>query len=122
AGLIYYNTIKTILEEKGADYHALFAFSDFTHPKTNQKITEDEVNKLTVDHGGKDIEDVFNLPEYRVMIVANKFQTGFNQPLLSAMFLDKSIKDVNAIQTVSRLNRKHPDKEQEEILVVDFTN
>lgn len=122
AGLIYYNTIKTILEEKGADYQALFAFSDFTHPKTNQKFNEDEVNKLTEDHGGKDIEDVFNLPEYRIMVVANKFQTGFDQPLLSAMFLDKSIKDVNAIQTVSRLNRKHPDKEQEEILVVDFTN
>lgn len=122
AGLIYFNTIKTILEEKEAQYNVLYAFSDFTHPRTNKKITEDAVNRLTEIHGGKEIEDVFNLPEYRIMVVANKFQTGFDQPLLSAMFLDKSIRDVNAIQTVSRLNRKHPDKEQEEILVVDFTN
>jgi type I restriction enzyme R subunit len=122
AGLIYFSTIKTILEEKETNYKALFAFSDFTHPKTNQKVNEDELNQLTEEHGGKDIEDVFNLPEYRIMVVANKFQTGFDQPLLSAMFLDKAIKNVNAIQTVSRLNRKHPDKEQEEILVVDFTN
>lgn len=68
------------------------------------------------------IEEVFDLDEYRILVVANKFQTGFDQPLLSAMFLDKPVNGINAVQTVSRLNRKHNDKEQKDILVVDFTN
>ena len=96
----------------------MFAFSDFTHPITNEKIEENFVNQLN----GKLIEDVFAEEGNRILVVANKFQTGFDQPLLSTMFLDKSINGVNAIQTISRLNRKHKDKEQEDILVVDFTN
>ena len=121
AGLKYFETIKTILEEKELPYKVLFAFSDFTDEKGN-KIEEDTINNLSKLHPETPIEDVFDLPEYRILVVANKFQTGFDQPLLSAMFLDKAIKGVNAIQTVSRLNRKHREKEQDEILVVDFTN
>lgn len=122
AGLKFFKIIKTILEEKGADYKALFAFSDYTDPITNESIEEVKINQLDTLHHNKVIEDVFDLDEYRILVVANKFQTGFDQPLLSAMFLDKAINSVNAIQTVSRLNRKHVDKEQDDILVVDFTN
>lgn len=122
AGLKYFKVIKTILQEKGSDYKALFAFSDYNDPITNDPIEEIKINELDTLHKNKAIEDVFDLDEYRILVVANKFQTGFDQPLLSAMFLDKSVNGVNAIQTVSRLNRKHVDKEQDDILVVDFTN
>lgn len=122
AGLKYLNFIKTILEEKDAPYKVLFAFSDYIDPVTNEQIEEIKVNELNTKHPKKVIEDVFDLDEYRILVVANKFQTGFDQPLLTAMFLDKPVNGVNAIQTVSRLNRKHVDKEQDDILVVDFTN
>lgn len=122
AGLKYFNNIKTILEEKNLPYKVVFAFSDFLYSETNTTIEEAVINELETKHGGKLIEEVFELPEYRILVVANKFQTGFDQPLLSAMFLDKAVKGVNAIQTVSRLNRRHNDKEQDDILVVDFTN
>ncbi|MGY6647738.1 DEAD/DEAH box helicase family protein [Wenyingzhuangia sp. IMCC45574] len=118
AGLKYFNTLKTILDDKESEWKVLYAFSDFTHPITKEKIEENTVNQLN----GKLVEDVFAEEGNRILVVANKFQTGFDQPLLSTMFLDKPINGVNAIQTVSRLNRKHKDKEQEDILVIDFTN
>ncbi|MEX2363757.1 MAG: DEAD/DEAH box helicase family protein [Balneolaceae bacterium] len=122
AGLLYYQTIKAILEERDADYDVLYAFSDFTDEETGEFIEEEKLNKLDTKHKGKVIEDVFDTDTYRILVVANKFQTGFDQPLLSAMFLDKPVKGANAVQTVSRLNRNHADKEQTDILVVDFTN
>jgi type I restriction enzyme, R subunit len=122
AGMLYYQNIRTIIEEKGLPYKVLFAFSNYTDPKTNETVEEVKVNGLDTLHGGKVIEEVFEQDEYRILVVANKFQTGFDQPLLSAMFLDKVVNGVNAIQTVSRLNRQHPDKEQADIMVVDFTN
>jgi len=61
-------------------------------------------------------------PKEHRLIVANKFQTGFDQPLLSTMFLDKAVNGVNAVQTISRLNRNHPDKDKADIYVLDFTN
>jgi type I restriction enzyme R subunit len=118
AGLKFYNTIKLILEKKALPYKVLFAFSDYNDPITNESIEEVKVNQL----GNTLIEDFFDTNEYRFLVVANKFQTGFDQPLLTAMFLDKAVKEINAIQTISRLNRKHVDKEQDDILVVDFTN
>ncbi len=69
---------------------------------------------------GELIEDRFEGDDYRIMIVANKFQTGFDQPLLAGMFLDKPVVDRNAVQTVSRLNRCHHGKK--DVVVVDFTN
>lgn len=122
AGLKYFQNLKTILEEKKLPYKVLFAFSDYSDPITGESVEEAKVNELDTLHKNKPIEDVFELDDYRILVVANKFQTGFNQPLLSAMFLDKAVNGVNAIQTVSRLNRKHIDKEQDDILVVDFTN
>jgi type I restriction enzyme R subunit len=122
AGLKYFLTLKTIIEERQLPFKVLFAFSDYTDPATNLGIEEAKINELDTFHGGKAIEDVFDTDEYRIMVVANKFLTGFDQPLLTAMFLDKVVNGINAIQTVSRLNRKYPDKEQSDILVVDFTN
>lgn len=117
AGLRYFQIIKEKLKERGAAYKALYAFSDFTHPETNAAISEHAVNELT---DGELIEDRFEGDDYRLMIVANKFQTGFDQPLLAGMFLDKPVVDRNAVQTLSRLNRCHDGKK--DVVVVDFTN
>ncbi|MCX6970600.1 MAG: DEAD/DEAH box helicase family protein [Verrucomicrobia bacterium] len=117
AGLRYFNIIKEKLKERGADYKVLYAFSDFVHPETNAAISEYAVNEL---QQGELIENRFEGDDYRIMVVANKFQTGFDQPLLAGMFLDKPVLDRNAVQTVSRLNRCHHGKK--DVVVVDFTN
>jgi len=118
AGLRYFKIIKNKLKEReGADYNVLYAFSDFIHPETNQLITEFQVNDL---RPGELIEDRFEGEDFRLMVVASKFQTGFDQPLLAGMFLDKAVVDRNAVQAVSRLNRCHDDKKT--VVVVDFTN
>ncbi|MHB8522490.1 MAG: DEAD/DEAH box helicase family protein [Limisphaerales bacterium] len=117
AGLRYFNIIKEKLKKRGAKYKVLYAFSDFTHPETNAEIHEHAVNEL---QPGELIEDRFEGEDYRIMVVANKFQTGFDQPLLAGMFLDKPVVDRNAVQTVSRLNRCHEGKK--DVIVVDFTN
>ena len=117
AGLRYFNIIKEKLKERGADYKVLYAFSDFVHPETNAAISEHAVNELK---DGELIEERFEGDDYRLMVVANKFQTGFDQPLLAGMFLDKPVVDRNAVQTVSRLNRCHEGKK--DVVVVDFTN
>ena len=62
----------------------------------------------------------FDKPEYRFLVVANKFQTGFDQPLLHTMYVDKKLGGVNAVQTLSRLNRTHPGKKG--AMVLDFAN
>ena len=116
AGLRYFEIIQAKLKERGATYRALYAFSDFTHPETNAAISEHAVNGLV---DSELIEDRFEGDDYRLMVVANKFQTGFDQPLLAGMFLDKSVVDRNAVQTVSRLNRCHDGKDK--VVVVDFT-
>jgi type I restriction enzyme R subunit len=117
AGLRYFNIIKEKLKERRADYKVLYAFSDFVHPETNEAISEHAVNELK---DGELIDNRFEGDDYRLMIVANKFQTGFDQPLLAGMFLDKPVVDRNAVQTVSRLNRSHEGKK--DVVVVDFTN
>lgn len=117
AGLRYFQIIREKLKERGADYKALYAFSDFVHPETNAPISEHAVNELK---DGELIEERFEGDDYRLMIVANKFQTGFDQPLLAGMFLDKPVVDRNAVQTLSRLNRCHEGKN--DVVVVDFTN
>lgn len=77
--------------------------------------TETNMNKID-----EEIEKEFNKPEYRFIIVANKFQYGFNQPYLHTMFLDKAVSGINAVQTISRLNRTLVGKT--DTLVVDFTD
>ena len=65
-------------------------------------------------------KDLFNTSEYQVLLVANKYQTGYDQPLLCAMYVDKVLKGINAVQTLGRLNRKIPGKD--EVFVLDFRN
>jgi len=128
SGLLYYRIIQQILNAKGSSYKALYAFSDFSQKDDNGTVhdyTEAGINGIVIsdESGGKLIEDYFAEDEYRILVVANKFQTGFNQPKLCAMFLDKAVKGVNAVQTVSRLNRQYKGlKRAKDLLVVDFTN
>jgi len=117
AGLRYFRIIQEKLKERGADYKVLYAFSDFVHPETNAAISEYSVNDL---NEGEQIEERFEGEDCRLMVVANKFQTGFDQPLLAGMFLDKPVVNRNAVQTVSRLNRCCEGKS--DVVVVDFTN
>ncbi len=117
AGLRYFQILKDKLRERNCGYKVLYAFSDFVHPVTNEQITEYAVNGL---RPGELIEDKFKGDDYRLMVVASKFQTGFDEPLLAGMFLDKAVIDRNAVQTVSRLNRCHENKDT--VIVVDFTN
>ena len=69
---------------------------------------------------GRDIRDAFAAPEFHLLLVANKFQTGFDQPLLCGMYIDKVLGGIQAVQTLSRLNRSHPGKDTTYIL--DFVN
>jgi type I restriction enzyme R subunit len=117
-------------------FQALVAFSgsltgkEVTHPSDEQlkddpfaaqdddQFTEGSMNPRQY---GSDLRKVFDRPEFRVMIVANKFQTGFDQPKLCAMYLDKKIANpVEIVQTLSRLNRTAPGKDT--TFVVDFVN
>lgn len=112
---------KYIGEKKYTDIAALVAFSgEVTDPDSGlEKVTE--VSAL-MNPGlkGRDLRDAFATDEYQVMLVANKFQTGFDQPLLVAMYVDKRLSGVAAVQTLSRLNRTAPGKDQ--TFVLDFAN
>lgn len=84
----------------------------------NEEFTETNMNP---DADGQDLRIAFDRPEYRVMLVADKFQTGFDQPKLVAMYMDKKIaNDVEIVQTFSRLNRMAPGKD--EVFIIDFVN
>jgi len=69
---------------------------------------------------GRDIREAFKTDEYQILLVANKFQTGFDQPLLCGMYVDKRLAGIRAVQTLSRLNRAHPGKDT--TYVLDFVN
>lgn len=111
------------LKQKGYGYQSIVAFSD--------KISDEEYDltdatEATMNPGvGADLAREFGRPEYRLMLVADKFQTGFDQPLLCAMYVDKKLPDVHAVQTLSRLNRTYraPSGEKKErTFVLDFVN
>jgi type I restriction enzyme R subunit len=82
-----------------------------------KEYTETNLNS---EIGSLELRKAFEQQEYRLMLVANKFQTGFNQPKLVAMYLDKKISGVEAVQTLSRLNRTYSGKDQ--TFVIDFAN
>jgi len=69
---------------------------------------------------GRDMREAFKTDEFQILLVANKFQTGFDQPLLCAMYVDKRLAGIQAVQTLSRLNRCHPGKDT--TYVLDFVN
>ncbi|OBG87865.1 restriction endonuclease subunit R [Mycobacterium sp. E802] len=110
---------KYIAEHNYTDIAALVAFSgEVTDPDSGlEKVTEASMNPGLK---GRDLRGVFATDEYQVMLVANKFQTGFDQPLLVAMYVDKRLSGVAAVQTLSRLNRTAPGKDQ--TFVLDFAN
>jgi len=85
-------------------------------PLNGKKYTESNINDID----NKSIKEAFKQDEYKILIVANKFQTGFDEPLLHTMYVDKILNDVAAVQTLSRLNRIHKDKN--DTMVVDFVN
>ncbi len=103
------------LNERGYPFKALVAFSGTVHD-AGQAYTEAGMNRLSEAQTAK----AFEQPDCRFLIVASKFQTGFDQPLLHTMYVDKKLGGVNAVQTLSRLNRTHPEKKG--TLVLDFAN
>lgn len=107
--------IDKYLHNTGLPYKALVAFSG-TVKDGELEFTEAGMNGFS----DKNTSEEFKKPEYRFMVAANKFQTGFDQPLLSVMYVDKLLDGVNAVQTLSRLNRTHPYKD--EAFVLDFVN
>lgn len=116
--LRYYLAFKTYIGEKGyQDIRPLVAFSgkviDDLFPGG---ITEVELNGFSE----KALPEKFGSDDYQLLLVANKYQTGFDQPLLHTMYVDKKLNGVLAVQTLSRLNRIHPGKE--DTFVLDFAN
>ncbi|MBZ5590562.1 MAG: putative DNA binding domain-containing protein, partial [Acidobacteriia bacterium] len=111
----YKLAIDALLAESGDPFRALVAFSGTVKDK-GQDYTESNMNGFPEGQTAK----TFERPEYRFLIVANKFQTGFDQPLLHTMYVDKKLGGVNAVQTLSRLNRTHPEKKG--TMVLDFAN
>ncbi len=107
--------------ERGYPFKALVAFSGTVKDGGND-YTESKMNSVGEKQriGETQTAKTFERPEYRFLIVANKFQTGFDQPLLHTMYVDKKLGGVNAVQTLSRLNRTHPEKNG--TMVLDFAN
>lgn len=107
----YKKTFDEYLKAINSPYKAIVGFSGEIDGET-----ESSLNGFP----GAKIPDEFEKDEYRFLLVANKFQTGFDQPLLHTMFVDKKLGGVNAVQTLSRLNRSHPLKK--DTFVLDFAN
>ena len=104
------------LKEQGYEHKAMVAFSG-TVKDEGREYTEGQMNGVSE----KQTAEEFKKDEYKFLIVAEKFQTGFDQPLLMAMYVDKKLSGVSAVQTLSRLNRIHPPR-KEEVFVLDFVN
>ena len=112
----YRRAVDKYLAERGYPFKAIVAFSG-TVQDGGQSYTESNMNGFPEAQTAK----TFERPEYRFLIVANKFQTGFDQPLLHTMYVDKKLGGVNAVQTLSRLNRTLP-PEKKGTMVLDFAN
>lgn len=111
----FYYEISRLLEERKSPYKAIVAFSGSKN-YGGKEVTEADVNGFP----SKDIEDNMERDPYRILVVAEKFQTGYDQPLLHTMYVDRILTDVKAVQTLSRLNRCHPKKR--DTFVLDFAN
>lgn len=113
----YKDEFDRYLKEQGyTEIKALVAFTAFTDQETGISYTESDINGFSE----RELPDKFETVEYQLLIVADKYQTGFDQPLLHTMYVDKKLSGVKAVQTLSRLNRIHPGKE--EAFVLDFAN
>ena len=111
----YYRAIEAYLQELKSPYRAIVAFSG-EHEYDGENVTEASLNGFPSSH----IADKIKEDPYRFLICADKFQTGYDEPLLHTMYVDKVLSGVKAVQTLSRLNRAHPGKH--DAFVLDFAN
>jgi type I restriction enzyme R subunit len=125
AAVQYHRAFQREVELRGLDLQSLVAFSgevpdpdvEVLHDAPHRTVTEASENPGLL---GRDLATVFNQAGQHVLIVANKYQTGFDQPLLVAMYVDKQLSGIAAVQTLSRLNRRAPGKDK--TFVLDFVN
>lgn len=115
----YYKSLTELLMKKGNPFKIVIAFSG-TKTVDGIEYTEAQMNGFAE----SETKDKFDEDEYRILVVANKYLTGFDQPKLSAMYVDKKLQGVLAVQTLSRLNRSANklDKRTEDLFVLDFFN
>jgi type I restriction enzyme R subunit len=111
----YFHAIRDYLKERKSPYQAIVAFSG-EYEYGGQKVTESSLNGFP----SSEIPDRIQEDPYRFLICADKFQTGYDEPLLHTMYVDKMLAGVKAVQTLSRLNRGHPKKH--DTFVLDFMN
>ncbi|WP_275897306.1 type I restriction enzyme subunit R domain-containing protein [Helicobacter suis] len=115
SALEYFNAFQAQLKQENRPHKALVAFSGEIN--LNKKVySEANLNHMSETHTPK----AFEKDTYRFLIVADKYQTGFDQPLLHTMYIDKVLSGVGCVQTLSRLNRTHPDKK--DTCILDFAN
>ncbi len=113
----YYQEFQKYLKEKKYhDIKALVAFSGTVKDEFDIEYTEPKMNKF----GEKELPEKFNTGEYQILLVADKYQTGYDQPLLHTMYVDKKLSGIKAVQTLSRLNRTCLGKE--DTFILDFVN
>ena len=113
--IAYFHAISAYLVERKSPYKAIVAFSG-DHEYKGNKVTEASLNGFA----SKDIAERIQEDPYRILVCADKFQTGYDEPLLHTMYVDKTLSGVKAVQTLSRLNRSHPAKH--DAFVLDFAN
>lgn len=111
----YFHAIRSYLEESKSPHRAIVAFSG-EHDFGGTKVTEASLNGFP----SRDIADRIQEHPYRFLICADKFQTGYDEPLLHTMYVDKPLSGIKAVQTLSRLNRARPQKH--DTFVLDFMN
>jgi len=111
----YFHAVKAYLMERKSPYQAIVAFSG-EHDYGGAKVSEASLNGFP----GNDIASRIRKDPYRFLICADKFQTGYDEPLLHTMYVDKPLAGIKAVQTLSRLNRAHPKKH--DCFVLDFQN
>lgn len=115
----YHKAITRLLKAKGNPFKALVAFSG-SKEVDGIEYTEAEINGFAE----SETKDKFDTDGYRLLVVANKYLTGFDQPKLSAMYVDKKLSSVQCVQALSRLNRSAPKlgKKTEDLFILDFFN
>src|SRR5204863_8064250 len=111
----YFHALKAYLAERKSPYQAIVAFSG-EHEYNGAKVSESSLNGFP----SKDIAENIQSDPYRFLICADKFQTGYDEPLMHTMYVDKPLSSIKAVQTLCRLNRSHPQKH--DCFVLDFQN
>lgn len=113
--------INKYIQVQGYKISTLVAFSgEVNDPQSGPEPFTETSQTLNPNLKRRDIRDAFDTDEFQILLVANKFQTGFDQPLLCGMYVDKRLAGIAAVQTLSRLNRAYPGKDT--TYVVDFVN